>query len=73
MEKTAANTSGSGVVGGVGRDKVKPMTAFGKRQFTSVNNVSNFPLANAAAAARFPSSHATISASALLELRQSIK
>jgi len=48
--------------------------ALGKRQFTSLNNVSNLASSTSASAvARFSASHATITASALHQLRESIK
>lgn len=46
-----------------------PAPTFGKRQFASLHNVSSTALA----ASKFVSSHGSIAASALQELRQSVK
>ena len=54
------------------RDRTSRMT-FGKRQFTSLNNVSNLTSSNSSGVTRFSTPHSTITASALQELRESIK
>ncbi|KZS21579.1 MAPK/MAK/MRK overlapping kinase [Daphnia magna] len=78
---SAEKALGSTTTGVVRDNKIpRPAPTFGKRQFTSLNNVSNLTTSAGATnvggitgTSKFVSSHGTITASALQELRQSIK